>query len=149
MIRFLARFLRGPSKPRQLYAATILGAMLAFVPDYAAQPGWAFLILVALSASGANLPLAAIVFVPAYLVKLVAMPVSFAIGQFLLDGPTSGFFRQAVNAPFSALLGFEYYPFARAVKFSLRRPVGAGGPGDFDCYGAQQHAPLLGLKALD
>ena len=47
------------------------------------------------------------------------------------------------------LLGFEYYPFARAVKFSLRRPVGSGGPGDFDCYGAQQHAPLLDLKALD
>ena len=47
------------------------------------------------------------------------------------------------------LLGFEYYPFARAIKFSLRRPVGSGGPGDFDVYGAQQHAPLLDLKALD
>ena len=47
------------------------------------------------------------------------------------------------------LLGFEFYPFARAVKFSLRRPVSSGGPGDFDCYGAQQHAPLLGLQALD
>ena len=46
------------------------------------------------------------------------------------------------------LLGFEFYPFARAIKFSLRRPVGSGGPGDFDCYGAQQHAPLLDMPAL-
>ncbi|MEM7250061.1 MAG: DUF4387 domain-containing protein [Pseudomonadota bacterium] len=46
------------------------------------------------------------------------------------------------------LLGFEYYPFARAIKFSLRRPVGSGGPGDADVYGAQQHAPLLDLRAL-
>ncbi|MCH9670617.1 MAG: DUF4387 domain-containing protein [Gammaproteobacteria bacterium] len=47
------------------------------------------------------------------------------------------------------LLGFEYYPFAHAIKFSLRRPVGSGGPGDADVYGAQQHAPLLDMPALD
>ncbi|MEM7407590.1 MAG: DUF4387 domain-containing protein [Pseudomonadota bacterium] len=46
------------------------------------------------------------------------------------------------------LLGFEFYPFARAIKFSLRRPVSSGGPADFDCYGAQQHAPLLDMQAL-
>ena len=33
------------------------------------------------------------------------------------------------------LLGFDFYPFARAVKFSLRRPVGSGGPRDADVYG--------------
>ena len=46
------------------------------------------------------------------------------------------------------LLGFDFYPFARAVKFSLRRPVGSGGPRDADVYGAQQHAPLLDLAVL-
>lgn len=46
------------------------------------------------------------------------------------------------------LLGFDFYPFARAIKFSLQRPVGSGGPGDSDCYGAQQHAPLLDMPAL-
>jgi hypothetical protein len=46
------------------------------------------------------------------------------------------------------LLGFDYYPFARAIKFSIRRPVGSGAPGDSDVYGAQQHAPLLDLPAL-
>jgi len=47
------------------------------------------------------------------------------------------------------LLGFDYYPFARAMKFSIRRPVGSGGPSDADVYGAQQHAPLLDLVALE
>ena len=47
------------------------------------------------------------------------------------------------------ILGFDYYPFANAIKFSLRRPVGSGGPNDFDVYGAQQHAPLLDVIALD
>ena len=46
------------------------------------------------------------------------------------------------------LLSFEFYPFARAIKFSIKRPVGSGAPGDADVYGAQQHAPLLDLPAL-
>lgn len=46
------------------------------------------------------------------------------------------------------LLSFEFYPFAHAIKFSIKRPVGSGAPGDADVYGAQQHAPLLDLPAL-
>ena len=46
------------------------------------------------------------------------------------------------------LLSFEFYPFAHAIKFSIKRPVGSGAPGDSDVYGAQQHAPLLDLPAL-
>jgi hypothetical protein len=36
-------------------------------------------------------------------------------------------------------------PDIRAIKFSLPRRVCAGNPGDGDVYGAQQHAPLLGV----
>jgi hypothetical protein len=60
--------------------------------------------------------------------------------------------RQAVSDLYGVseneLLGFDYYPFARAIKFSIKRPVGSGAPGDSDVYGAQQHAPLLDLPAL-
>jgi Domain of unknown function (DUF4387) len=38
------------------------------------------------------------------------------------------------------------YPVGRAIKIVLARPVMAGDPGDVDVYGAQQHAPLLGLE---
>ena len=38
------------------------------------------------------------------------------------------------------------YPAGRAIKIVLARPVMAGDPGDRDVYGAQQHAPLLGVE---
>jgi hypothetical protein len=36
-------------------------------------------------------------------------------------------------------------PSIRAIKFSMPRRICAGSPGDGDVYGAQQHAPLLGV----
>ena len=44
------------------------------------------------------------------------------------------------------IIDFDYYPFACAVKFSLKRPVPSGSPSDTDVYGAQQHVPLLELE---
>jgi len=38
-----------------------------------------------------------------------------------------------------------YFDPAIAVKATMKRPVPSGGLGDTDIYGAQQHAPLLGL----
>ena len=37
------------------------------------------------------------------------------------------------------------YPLGRAIKITLPRET-AGDPGDRDVYGAQQHAPLLGIE---
>jgi len=37
------------------------------------------------------------------------------------------------------------YPLGRAIKITLPRDT-AGDPGDRDVYGAQQHAPLLGVE---
>jgi hypothetical protein len=41
--------------------------------------------------------------------------------------------------------GVYFWEAALAVKVTLDREVSAGAPGDHDCYGAQQHAPLLPL----
>jgi hypothetical protein len=38
------------------------------------------------------------------------------------------------------------YPVGRAIKIVLARTIMAGDPGDYDVYGAQQHAPLLGIE---
>jgi hypothetical protein len=38
------------------------------------------------------------------------------------------------------------YPVGRAIKIVLARPIMACDPGDRDVYGAQQHAPLLGIE---
>lgn len=35
---------------------------------------------------------------------------------------------------------------ANAVKITIKRPMPSGAPGETDIYGAQQHAPLLGIE---
>lgn len=35
---------------------------------------------------------------------------------------------------------------AKAIKATIKRPICSGDLGDTDVYGAQQHAPLLGLE---
>ena len=43
------------------------------------------------------------------------------------------------------MLKVIYFEPSLAVKATLRRLVASGAPGDTDIYGAQQHAPLLGI----
>jgi hypothetical protein len=38
------------------------------------------------------------------------------------------------------------YPVGRAIKVVMARTIMAGDPGDYDVYGAQQHAPLLDIE---
>ena len=38
---------------------------------------------------------------------------------------------------------------ARAIKITIPRRRPSGSPGDSDVYGAQQHAPLLGIEIPD
>jgi len=44
------------------------------------------------------------------------------------------------------IITIVYFDPAWAIKISLVRPVVSGAVGDTDVYGAQQHAPLLGLE---
>jgi hypothetical protein len=47
------------------------------------------------------------------------------------------------------VLGVVWFEPSNAVKATIRRRVPSGAPGDTDIYGAQQHAPLLGLTYED
>jgi hypothetical protein len=47
------------------------------------------------------------------------------------------------------ILGIVYFEPSNAVKATIRRKVPSGAPGDTDIYGAQQHAPLLGVEYED
>ena len=44
------------------------------------------------------------------------------------------------------ILGIVYFEPSNAVKVTIRRRIPSGAPGDTDIYGAQQHAPLLGIE---
>jgi len=48
--------------------------------------------------------------------------------------------------PPEKIIKITYFDPAWAVKITLVRPVVSGSVGDTDVYGAQQHAPLLGLR---
>jgi hypothetical protein len=47
------------------------------------------------------------------------------------------------------VLGVVWFEPSNAVKATIRRRVPSGAPGDTDIYGAQQHAPLLGIEYED
>jgi hypothetical protein len=52
----------------------------------------------------------------------------------------------AFQIPIGEVQGVYFWDSAIALKVTLSRGASAGAPGDRDCYGAQQHAPLLGVE---
>jgi hypothetical protein len=47
------------------------------------------------------------------------------------------------------IMGIIWFEPANAVKITIRRKIASGAPEDTDIYGAQQHAPLLGIMFDD
>lgn len=48
--------------------------------------------------------------------------------------------------PESDILCIIWFEPAHAVKITIKRWIASGDPGETDIYGAQQHAPLLGIE---
>lgn len=44
------------------------------------------------------------------------------------------------------IIGIVEFPPAKAIKVTIQRPICSGDSGETDVYGAQQHAPLLGIE---
>lgn len=109
LIRKLAGIIRGKATPFQLAMACILGAMIGFIPGFSQAPGLLLCLLLLLAILNANLLVSGLVAGLAYLIALVALPVTFQVGRFFLDGPTQPVFKAAINAPVLALFGFEHY----------------------------------------
>ncbi|MCL1893290.1 MAG: DUF4387 domain-containing protein [Holophagaceae bacterium] len=53
---------------------------------------------------------------------------------------------KAYQLPESQIEKVIYFDPALAVKIGMNRLTRSGSPGDTDVYGAQQHAPLLGIE---
>lgn len=43
------------------------------------------------------------------------------------------------------IINIIHFEPANAIKITMERPLCSGDPGETDVYGAQQHAPLLGI----
>lgn len=107
--RKIGKILRGKATPFQIIAASVLGAMIGFVPGWREGGGLLVTLILLLVILNANLVVALVVAAGSKLLSLALMPVSFQIGGLLLDGPTQPLFRAAINAPVLALFGLEYY----------------------------------------
>lgn len=55
-------------------------------------------------------------------------------------------FSALYGIPVSDVLHLVYFDPAKAVKITIRRPLPSGSLGETDVYGAQQHAPLMGMN---
>lgn len=55
-------------------------------------------------------------------------------------------FCEIYGIPESDIFHLVYFEPAKAVKITIRRPIPSGALGETDVYGAQQHAPLMGLE---
>jgi uncharacterized protein (TIGR03546 family) len=109
ILRKIGMIVRGDSTPFQLMTACVLGAMLGFMPGLAEAAGSILLLTLLLILFNANLKLGAMVLLVSKLFALVLLPLSFKVGQWLLDGPLQPVFQSLINAPVLAFFGFEYY----------------------------------------
>lgn len=107
--RKIGKLLRGKATPFQIILAAVLGSMIGFIPGFWNGPGLTIALLLILIIFNANLVVAGLVGLVSKLLCYISLPVSFSIGQFLLEGPLEPMFRKLINAPVLALFGFEHY----------------------------------------
>lgn len=119
LTRKIGAALRGKATPLQITLATVFGALLGFVPGFflpgdlgggfAQAPGLILFLLVCVLVVNANLAVFGLTLLVSKLLSFALLPVSYAVGTWLLDGPLSGLFETLVNMKGTAWFGLEYY----------------------------------------
>jgi len=124
--RKLGAILRGKATPFQLVAACVLGSLLGFGPPVTQAPGLYVLLVGLLLVVNANLGLTLMVAGVMRLASWLLIPVTYRLGLFLLDGPTSGLAGELVNAPVLAWCGLSYYVVAGGEALGLALGMALG-----------------------
>jgi uncharacterized protein (TIGR03546 family) len=107
--RKIGKLLRGGVRPFSVVTACMLGTWLGFSPGLGQAPLWTAGLVALLVLLSANLFVATAAAGVGALLALLLMPVNFAVGQWLLDGPMGPAFGVLINAPVTAWLGLAYY----------------------------------------
>jgi hypothetical protein len=119
LTRKIGSLLRGKATTPQILLAALFGGMLGFVPQFLLPgdigggflqaPGLilGFFMLVAISNS--NLGVFGLVTLAAKLLSFATLPLSYRVGEMLLDGPTQPLFKALINGKVSAWFGLEHY----------------------------------------
>jgi uncharacterized protein (TIGR03546 family) len=136
ILRKIGSVLRGRVTPLQLMLATTLGGILGFVPGFflpgdlgggfMQAPGLIVLLLCFVLVLNANLGVFGLVTLGCKVLSVVMLPVSYALGTWLLDGPLQGLFRALINGKVTAWFGLEHYATAGGLVFGLVFGLGSG-----------------------
>lgn len=105
----LGKLVRGKATPLQLFLAGLLGGLVGFLPTGWPSLGLAGVFFFLVAVLNANLVVAGLVAAVGALLRLLLLPVVFAAGRLVLDGPLSGVAEALINGPGTAWLGLEYY----------------------------------------
>jgi len=117
--RKVAKLVRGKATPFQIGAACFLGALLGATPGFTQGPGLYLSLLAVLVVLNANLWVATLVFSLTKVISLVAMPAQFWMGYWIIEGPTQGLVKSAVNAPVLAWFGLDYPAVTGSIPMGL------------------------------
>lgn len=109
ILRKIGKTFLGKATPFHLYLSCVFGAWLSFAAPFGQAPAYWIVMAALILLLPVNLFLSTLVGLLAYPLHLLLLPVSFHAGRLLLDGPTRPLFEALINAPFTALMGFEYY----------------------------------------
>lgn len=119
LLRKIGSMLRGNATPLQVMLATVFGGLLGFIPGVflpgdlggglLQAPGLILLLLCCVLVLNANLGVFGLVVLLAKATSFLLLPVSYAIGRWMLDGPLQGMFAGLVNGKVTAWFGLEYY----------------------------------------
>jgi hypothetical protein len=109
IFRKIGKTFLGKATPFHLVLSCVFGAWLSFAAPFGQAPAYWIVMVALLLVLPVNMFLATLVGLLAYPLHLLLLPVSFHAGRLLLDGPTRPLFEALINAPFVALMGFEYY----------------------------------------
>lgn len=136
LLRKIGSVFRGNATPLQVLLATVLGGALGFVPGFflpgdlggglLQAPGLILLLLCLVLVLNANLAVFGLVTLVGKLLSLALLPVSYALGRWLIDGPLQETFRGLVNGKVTAWFGLEYYATAGGLVLGLVYGVLAG-----------------------
>lgn len=136
LLRKIGAVFRGKATPLQVMLATVLGGLLGFVPGFFLRgdlgggflqaPGLILLLLCCVLVLNANLGVFGLVTLVAKLLSTLLLPVSYAIGTWLLDGPLQGLFRALIQGKVTAWFGLEYYATTGGLLVGLAFGVLAG-----------------------
>lgn len=109
LFRKVGKILLGKATPFHLVVSCLFGAWIAFAPPFGQAPALWVALAAAVCLLPVNLAIVGLTGLVLYPVSLLLLPVSFHAGRVLLDGPARPLFAALVNAPFTALMGLEYY----------------------------------------